>query len=95
MRSLYTSYMDITIAYSTVGSAGSWMSVTDGVCGSVDGRGILLDFQLLPVENMLQSFGTGELGSIDDRAVTEDWPLKGLGNWTPALWGLGKVVCSS
>ena len=68
------------MAYSTVRSVGSWMSATDGVCGSVDGRGILLDFQLLPVENMLQSFGTGELGFTDDRAVTEDWPLEGLGD---------------
>ena len=72
MRSLYTSYMDITIAYSTVGSAGSWMSATEGVCGSVDGRGILLDFQLLPVENILQSFGTGKLGFAHDRSMTRD-----------------------
>jgi hypothetical protein len=55
MRSLYTSYMDMTMAYSALGSVGIWISATEGDCGSVDGRGILLDLYVLPVENILQS----------------------------------------
>jgi hypothetical protein len=55
MRSLYTSYMDMTMAYSASGSVGIWMSATEGDDGSVDGRGILFDLYVLPVENILQS----------------------------------------
>jgi hypothetical protein len=32
------------------------MSATDGVCGSADGRGILFDREVPPVEKMLASF---------------------------------------
>ena len=46
----------MTIAYSALGSVGIWISATEGDCGSVDGRGILFDLYVLPVENILQSY---------------------------------------
>jgi hypothetical protein len=52
--------MEITIAYSAVGSVGIAMSATEGVCGSADGRGILFDRDVPPVEKMLVSFLRGE-----------------------------------
>jgi hypothetical protein len=45
----------MTMAYSASGSVGIWTSATEGDDGSVDGRGILFDLYVLPVENILQS----------------------------------------
>jgi hypothetical protein len=66
MRSLYTSYMEMTIAYSALGSVGIATSATEGVCGKVEGRGILFDREVPPVEKMLASFHMGELVFTED-----------------------------
>lgn len=55
MRSLYTSYMEMTMAYSAFGSAGMSISATEGDCGNAEGRGILLERDVPPAENILQS----------------------------------------
>jgi hypothetical protein len=47
--------MEMIIAYSAFGSVGMARSATEGVCGSVEGLGILFDL-LPPVENILASF---------------------------------------
>jgi hypothetical protein len=67
MRSLYTSYIETTMAYSAVGSAGISISATDGVCGSVEGRGILFDREA-PCETKLASFVVRESKLAIERA---------------------------
>jgi hypothetical protein len=68
--------MDITIAYSAVLSVGMTISATEGVCGSVDGRGILFD-RVPPVEKMLVSFLVGEPMLPVDRVMLDSAPLTG------------------
>jgi hypothetical protein len=51
-------------------------SVTEGVCGSVEGRGILFDL-FPPVEYMLASFLMCELMFVADREMIETVPLTG------------------
>ena len=54
------------MAYSAVGSAGICMSATDGVCGRVEGRGILFDREV-PCEMKLASFAVRESKFAVDR----------------------------
>jgi hypothetical protein len=56
----------MTIAYSALGSVGIATSATEGVCGKVEGRGILFDREVPPVEKMLASFHMGELVFTED-----------------------------
>jgi hypothetical protein len=56
------------MAYSALGSAGMARSATEGVCGSVEGRGILFDL-FPPVEKILAS-GTGVCAREGKRS---DW----------------------
>ena len=65
------------MAYSALGSVGVTTSATEGVCGSVDGRGILFDFEVPPIENILQSFLLGECVFAIDRQMLERAPLTG------------------
>jgi hypothetical protein len=58
--------MEITIAYSALGSVGIATSATEGVCGKVEGRGILFDREVPPVEKMLASFRMGELMFMEE-----------------------------
>jgi hypothetical protein len=62
----------MTMAYSMLGSEAIWISATEGVCGRVDGRGILFDLDVLFVENILQSFFTSELPSGIEGEVEGD-----------------------
>jgi len=55
------------MAYSEVGSAGIWMSATDGVCGNIEGRGILFDREA-PCETKLASFIVRESKLAVERA---------------------------
>jgi hypothetical protein len=68
--------MEMTIAYSAFGSVGMARSATEGVCGSVEGLGILFDL-LPPVENILASFFMGELMFVVDREILDTVPLTG------------------
>jgi hypothetical protein len=47
------------------------MSATEGDCGSVDGRGILFDLYVLPVENILQSCAIGQLMFVQDSCIDQ------------------------
>lgn len=92
MRSLYTSYIEITMAYSALVSVGIATSATDGFCGRVDGRGILFDREVPPMENMLLSFLAGELISAVDREMSDRAPFTGRIECMPALGRLEKVA---
>lgn len=69
--------MEMTIAYSELGSDGTVTSATEGVCGSVEGRGILFDREVPPVEKILVSFLGGELMFIVEREMLDSTPLTG------------------
>jgi hypothetical protein len=69
--------MEMTIAYSAFGSVGMARSATEGVCGNVEGRGILFDL-LPPVENILASCFRGELIVTVDLEILETVPLTSL-----------------
>jgi hypothetical protein len=92
IRSLYTSYIEMTIAYSALVSVGIATSATDGFCGRVDGRGILFDRDVPPMENILLSFLEDELMFAVDREMSERVPLTGWIEWMPALGRLEKVA---
>jgi hypothetical protein len=83
------------MAYSMFGSEGIWISATEGVCGKVDGRGILFDLDVLFVEKILQSFFAGELTSGADRAILESCPLAGQMKCMFALGRLENVAWSA
>jgi hypothetical protein len=51
------------------------MSATEGVCGSVDGRGILFDREVPPTENILASCLVGEFMLVIDWAKFDKAPL--------------------
>jgi hypothetical protein len=63
----------MTIAYSALGSVGIWISATEGDCGSVDGRGILFDLYVLPVENILQSYCSVSMRSSSSTFSSIKW----------------------
>lgn len=85
----------MTIAYSAVGSVGISISAVDGVCGSVEGRGILFEREVPPVENILQSFLLGESKFEIDRDMLEREPVTGRIECIPALERLEKVAWSA
>ena len=64
------------MAYSAVGSAGIWMSLTDGAWGKVEGRGILFDRDV-PCERKLPSFAVCELAFAVEREKLESVALTG------------------
>ena len=72
------------MAYSAVGSAGIWMSSTDGAWGRAEGRGILFDRDV-PCERKLPSFAVCELTFAVEREKLESVALTGRIEWMFAL----------
>ena len=93
IRSLYTSYIEMTMAYSAVSSTGISMSCTLGDCGRADGLGALFERDPPFVMNELQSFLWGEPTFDVLRFMLERAPVTGRMECMAALARLsGKFV---